>query len=146
MLYSLLGAGLEQFCPPADVPRPLSQRPLLVLAMDEGSVGYAMLWYAQYFLQARVVLFRDIYHREWNDCTQAIKQSNLWWVILMTSMVANLCYGPWEGGAWFEKVKDSARDFFSKSTSEDPLFLALYPLLCHDLGRAPEAGTTSHQE
>eukprot|EP00974_Lingulodinium_polyedra_P045483 4360870-Lingulodinium_polyedra.AAC.1 len=54
-------------------PGPLSSRPLLVLSMDEGSPGYSMTWYFTYFLQARVVFVRDMFHREWTDCSRGIK-------------------------------------------------------------------------
>eukprot|EP00974_Lingulodinium_polyedra_P111304 10765970-Lingulodinium_polyedra.AAC.1 len=72
--------------------------------MDEGSVGYAGVWFLLHHLHLRATFQRDVFHREWNDCKGAVKASSLWWVILCSTLVMNLTYGPWEGAGWFEKL------------------------------------------
>eukprot|EP00974_Lingulodinium_polyedra_P027046 2609131-Lingulodinium_polyedra.AAC.1 len=113
--------------------------------MDEGSVGYSAMWYSMFFLRARLCMVRDIFHREWNDCKWAIAQAGLWHTVLLTSLVMNLCFGPWEGSGWFEKIKGSAADLLAKEGARGPLFSALYPSLCHDLGVEAE-GTWAHKQ
>eukprot|EP00974_Lingulodinium_polyedra_P125370 11194248-Lingulodinium_polyedra.AAC.1 len=113
--------------------------------MDEGSPAYACMWYLMYYLKARVVLVKDVFHREWNDIQGAIKSSGLWWVILLTGVTYNLCYGPWEGSAWFQKMRGGAEELFAKQRARDPLFQALYSQLCRDM-QEPEEGTQEHQE
>eukprot|EP00974_Lingulodinium_polyedra_P100409 9725997-Lingulodinium_polyedra.AAC.1 len=90
-------------------------------------------------------MVRDIFHREWNDCTQAIKHSGLWWVILLTTMAWNLCYGPWEGCAWYEKIKGGASEFFALERATNPLFSALYGRICQDQ-KLPAPHTVAHKE
>eukprot|EP00974_Lingulodinium_polyedra_P114927 11130186-Lingulodinium_polyedra.AAC.1 len=67
--------------------------------MDEGSPGYAMAFYCLYYLKLRAVVCRDIYHRQWNDCSGALKEAGLWWVVLLCMVPFCLPVGPWGGGA-----------------------------------------------
>eukprot|EP00974_Lingulodinium_polyedra_P061487 5933651-Lingulodinium_polyedra.AAC.1 len=80
--------------------------------MDQGSPGYAASWFLSFHLKTRSFFLMDIFHREWNDCAGAIKGSGLWWVVLLTTVTYNLCYGPWEGAAWFEKLRAGALEYF----------------------------------
>ena len=66
-------------------------------------------------------------------------------MVLLTSLTFNLCFGPWEGSAWFEKVKGSAADLLAKEGAHGPLFSALYGPICHDLGIEGE-GTWAHKQ
>ena len=125
--------GLGKFLEPVPQPSPLADRPLLILHMDEGSPGYAAYWYCAYHLQLRLFLVRDVFHREWNDSMNAIKQAGLWWIILLRSVTFNLCYGPWEGSAWFEKVVVGALELFEQEQVTNPLYSALYGKICGDL-------------
>eukprot|EP00974_Lingulodinium_polyedra_P033763 3246390-Lingulodinium_polyedra.AAC.1 len=92
--------------------------------MDEGSVGIAAWWFMAHHLPCRTLLVKDIFHRQWNDAQMAIRGSGLWWVVLLTTMAYNLCYGPWEGSGWFSKVVDGAREYFGKERTQSPLFQA----------------------
>ena len=65
---------------------------------------------------------RDIFHREWNDCMGAITASGFWFVVLLTSMVFNLPYVPWDGSAWFQKMVEGAEDLCKKSGVAGLLF------------------------
>ena len=72
LLQRTIGRGLSHFIPSPECPLQPHQRPTLMVHVDEGSTGYSMLWYLVHHVQARVVVIRDIYHREWNDCKNAI--------------------------------------------------------------------------
>jgi hypothetical protein len=119
--------------------------PTLVLHMDEGSIGFASPWYLQYHLDMRVVFARDPFHREWNDVRGALAASGLWWVILLTTNAFNLTYGPWEGAAWYEKLKLGAAEYCGLERATNPLFSAMYPSICRDKG-VVNTGTAEHKE
>ena len=57
-------------------------------------------------------------------------------MVRFSTCVGNLCYGPWEGTAWFQKIRLSADDFFCKASPTNEIFLALYPAICRDFGEA----------
>eukprot|EP00974_Lingulodinium_polyedra_P018251 1765395-Lingulodinium_polyedra.AAC.1 len=96
-------------------------------------------------LKLRVLLVRDIFHREWNDVRAAAKSSDLWWAVLLSTMVFNLSYGPWEGAAWHEKLKGSALELQAKVSPNDRFFQAFFPNLCRDRN-IPVDGTTGQRE
>eukprot|EP00969_Alexandrium_andersonii_P329591 14565143-Alexandrium_andersonii.AAC.1 len=113
--------------------------------MDQGSPGFAGWWYLAYSLKARVVLLHDPFHRQWNDAKGAIKEAGLWWVVLLSTICHNLAYGPWEGAAWFEKIKAGADEYLQQERIGNPLFEALYAKVCADI-REPALGTVAHKE
>ena len=92
ILLFCLGVGLQYFAPQA-TSAPWADRPLLVLHLDEGSPGYAMCWYMAYQLKLRMVFIRDIYHREWNDVSGALKGS---WPLVCSACDAH----PFQHGIW----------------------------------------------
>ena len=53
---------------------------------------------------------------------------------LLPTSATHLPFGPWDGSAWFEKLKASALDFVTTSPRGGPLFDALYPAICNDRG------------
>ena len=105
-----------------------------MLHLDEGSQGFAMSWFVTYFLGLRFIFIRDPHHREWNDVRGALSDENVWWVILPSTMVFNLAYGPWESGSWWEKLQGSAVGYAQLASWTSPLFSALYESICKDWG------------
>eukprot|EP00974_Lingulodinium_polyedra_P008769 838067-Lingulodinium_polyedra.AAC.1 len=87
-----------------------------------GSSGYAAGWFLRHKLQGRIFQIHDIFHREWNDVIGALKSSGLWWTVLLSTVVYNLCFGPWGGSAWYQKIKSAAGEYFSKEAPGNPLF------------------------
>eukprot|EP00974_Lingulodinium_polyedra_P015117 1463963-Lingulodinium_polyedra.AAC.1 len=65
--------------------------------MDEGSVGYAGVWFFLHHLSSPGHFPEDVLHREWNDCKGAVKASPLWRAIQRSTLAMNPTYGPWEG-------------------------------------------------
>ena len=94
-------------------------------------------------VQIRLVIVRDIYHREWNDCNNALMDSGLWWICLITRIPFNQAYGPWNGSKWWQNTKAGAKELCLKESTASPLFQELYPGLCKDLGGSP-VGTEAH--
>ena len=88
---------------------------------------------------------RDPHHRNWNDAKNAISDAGLWFVVLLMRVVFNMPYGPWEGSAWFSKIKTMAEGMFDGMTSADPLFSALYEQICTDMHREA-TGTPEDKE
>eukprot|EP00974_Lingulodinium_polyedra_P051483 4953431-Lingulodinium_polyedra.AAC.1 len=66
-------------------------------------------WFA-YKAGLRVMGVRDIFHREWNDVIGALKQAELWWVVILTTLAYHLPYGPWDGSSWYQRMVESAAD------------------------------------
>eukprot|EP00974_Lingulodinium_polyedra_P062025 5987892-Lingulodinium_polyedra.AAC.1 len=67
----------------------------------------------------------------------ALKATDQWWVVLLTSIAFNLPYGPWEGSAWYNRMREAAADLVAKTPSSDFLFSALYGPMCRDAGGEP---------
>ena len=79
----MIGLARGSRCPPA-----------LVLSLDQASIGFAMIWFLNYHLSVRIIAMHGTFHSEWNDVMLALSDDNLWWVILMSTMVYNMPHGP----------------------------------------------------
>eukprot|EP00974_Lingulodinium_polyedra_P008475 809003-Lingulodinium_polyedra.AAC.1 len=78
LLQRATGKGLGHYLPPATPCNLLPHlRPTLSMHLDEGSTGYACMWYLIHHAQARMVVIKDIFHREWNDAKGALMDSKL---------------------------------------------------------------------
>ena len=146
MLKVMLGMGFAMFLASgADLCLAEMEtfHPTLVLHLDEGSPGYAKIWFLMYGLPLRVMPMRDVFHREWNDARLGLSESHLWWIVQLTTVCVNLPFGPWDGSAWWEKVVGQAQDFAVRSNEFSPLYLSLYSLICTDLGEEA-VGTIDH--
>ena len=64
LLILALGCGLRAFLPDEPTPAGWAHQPVLVLNMDQGSPAFAITWYLEYHLGARVLCVRDVFHRE----------------------------------------------------------------------------------
>eukprot|EP00974_Lingulodinium_polyedra_P028094 2713431-Lingulodinium_polyedra.AAC.1 len=83
LLQRTTGAGVSQFLPNQVRGRELwamgNLPRTLVMCMDEGSPGYAMVWWGLYKAHLRLLPLRDVFHREWNDTLDAVKGAGLFW-------------------------------------------------------------------
>eukprot|EP00974_Lingulodinium_polyedra_P101892 9868776-Lingulodinium_polyedra.AAC.1 len=57
-----------------------------------------------------------------------------WWAVLLSSVVYNMNFGPWEGTAWFRKLAEGAQSMWAKANATDALFGRLYEAICRDRG------------
>ena len=48
-----------------------------------------MTWFMLFVMDLRFVAMRDVFHREWNDVKLAPGDEQVWWVILLITMVFN---------------------------------------------------------
>ena len=96
----------------------------LVLCVDEGSVGYAAIWFLLNHLKMRLIAQRDPIHRGVNDWKLAVKSAsgNLWNMITSTVLVFNLAHGPWGSGRWFEVAQESAALLHQREDVNCPLW------------------------
>ena len=143
-LLTMVGLTLQHFVA-AQGPAGYSRvpRPLLVLCLDQGSPGWSSCFWLAYHCLARVAVIHDPFHRCWNDLCNGLKDTQLWWVVHLSTMVYNVMYGPWEGSKWFSVLRLGASDFFQAADAGDPLLSSHYPFICRDLG-LPEEGTPEH--
>ena len=65
-LQRATGQGLSYFSASSGTDALPHLRPTLTMHLDEGSVGYGACWYCHFHILTRMVVCRDIYHREWN--------------------------------------------------------------------------------
>ena len=147
-LRHLRGSGLAAFLPTApgegQPPVALSRRPCLVLSFDEGSPNLALSYWLLYKARIRALAIRDVFHREWNDCQGAVKGAGLWWVVIATTLIYNLGYGPWQGSAWFHRMSESASDMVHRAGAQGELFRRLVADIVRYRGGTPTG--TQEQE
>ena len=144
VLRARVGKGLEYFGEKAPFAAG-APPPALVLHMDEASSNMSAVSWMAYKAGLRVMCLSDPFHRCWNDCKLALLRSGQYWVVLLARVVFNLPYGPWEGCAWFEKLKSSAAGSLQLLPVDGPIWKAFYPLVASDRNKAV-AGTRLHKE
>ena len=121
-------------------------RPCIHLCIDRGSIG----WPASMFLfthqKLRGTLFSDFAHDDWNALKNAAASAGCWLPMLERCVVLNLPSGPWQGSAFFGKLKVAANEFFASGSPDDELFSALFPHICLERRDNPDDyGTVSHR-
>ena len=134
-LQLMTGANLAAFQPKADkVEGGYSLLPhrTLSVVIDQGSDGWSLMFYLLHKCRLRLVTKFDIYHRESNDIQGAVKAAGQWSVCVLSGMVHNLNYGPWEGSAWFKKLVTGATEYFAVASWDDPLFQMLASAVARD--------------
>ena len=130
------GSGLKRFAAPAERPCGMywGRRPVLSLCMDQGSDGWSAGYFVSYNCLLRMLVFFDPFHREHNDVSNGIKAAGAWSVVLLTGMIHNLCYGPWDGCKWYANILRGLDEYLSHANWQDPLWQAFYAQICSDLG------------
>jgi len=134
----VVGAGLAQFVldvGAAMVPYAPHRRKVLTIVADEASSNLSLFHRLQWKTQLRMVHMRDPLHRELNDVMDALKKAGLWSVVLLTTVVFNLAYGPWKGSAWRRKLQEGGAELAATAGVGDQLLEEFYEPICQDLGR-----------
>ena len=72
--------------------------PQLVLLMDQHQVQWCGLHFLSRHLRANVIGIPGPFHRRHNDWGKALTMAGLMGAYLRMVVVANLGYGPWQGG------------------------------------------------
>ena len=65
--------------------------------------------------------------------------------VLLSSMLFNLPFGPWEGGSWWQKSCGAAEAYVARATFAFPVFSALYDSICNDQKIKP-TGSPEHRQ
>ena len=107
------------------------------MVTDEASSDLSMVHWLLWKAQVRLVHFRDPLRRQWNDATNAIKRAALWSTVLLSTIVYNLAYGPWQGTAWWRKLQEGAAEFLAGAQPGDRLLDEFYLDICEDVGEEP---------
>ena len=134
------GKGLAHFAEPQEErdawpPNPKDLSPaILTLSVDQGSIGFAWVWYAVGPLRLRLLPLFDPLHRSWNDTKGAIGAAGLWTFVLLHTICCNAFHGPWNGAAFWEQARDAAKLYYQRAGPNDPFFQALLPKLLADKG------------
>ena len=118
--------------------------PVLNLHLDQGSPAYCMTWFLLGWVGLRMNAIPDPFHRSWNDVKMGVGK-RLRFVVLLMVVVFNLPFGPWQGGAWYEKLLTMSEEMAQSMNAANPLFIALYELLCADHGLEP-VGDATHRK
>lgn len=91
-----LGVGYRHFClPPPEVRPPPMEWPLSMIACDEGSDGICATNYLIYKMGCGLVRFRDVSHRTWNNCCDAMRDAGVWNFFLLAGAAMSVDGGPW---------------------------------------------------
>ena len=135
-LQTMTGRTLADFIPgdESEGEYLLKPQPTLSVVIDQGSDGWSTMYYVLYKLKLRAILKFDIFHREHNDVSGAVKASGMWSSCILSGMVHNVNYGPWEGHKWFRQLLTGAQAYFSLAGPDDPLFKMLMSFVARDKG------------
>jgi hypothetical protein len=105
--------------------------PVLLVACDESIINLSPMCFliSQGY---RIILQRDYAHRAWNDYKNALVDAKLWTEVLSLTHSMNCRHGPWSSCSWFRQCVESLRAHQAASTSCDPLFECLWPMMAKD--------------
>lgn len=105
----------------------------LMVSMDEGGINMAAMSYLLEKQNLDLVILRDPAHREWNDVKNAFNQAGLKTLLMETTFVLNLPYGPWEGARWFHSNKEACNLINRHLKPTDPLAELIARLVGKDI-------------
>ena len=108
--------------------------PWLGIALDRGPDSWAGKQYLKYALQANVEEFPDQSHDCWNDTRNALRETGLWNHTLLMVLALNLAHAPYEGGKWFNLIRDAFMEYHRIANHSDPLFQRMLPKILNDWG------------
>lgn len=148
MLVRMCGCGLEAFVSERTAAACIilapgsefgfqSQGRLLSVSLHQHSVGWASCFFMKRALHMNVVAIGDFAHTTWNDCKVALGKAGFWEVILLSSILFNVCFGPWEGCKWWRTCQECAVEYFQKvGNASGPLFLSQIGKIATERGEA----------
>ena len=93
-----------------------------------------------------MLMVPDESHRTWNDAKQALTDASWWQLVLLHALCMNLDYCPFEGAAFWLKMKATKSKLVERLGQASALLLAFVPRKLQDLHwlhRADEADIES---
>lgn len=125
-LWACTGRRFADWCFDSDESRPpWASLPTLSISIDQGCDG----WTSCNFLLSRsvaVVPCKDLSHRLWNDCWNALCHSGLKSVMLLAICVLNADHGPWTNARWPQESREVAEGYLAVGNVDDALFQRVY--------------------
>ena len=112
-------------------------RPALHTARDKGSVGWPALLWMYWQVGLRGLPCPDLFHQAWNGVKAACVSAGVWKPVLERVLVLNLGHGPWQGHAFFGKLK-AMKDQRQEGSFQDALFVHLFDRICVEEGSKPQ--------
>ena len=76
-----------------------------------------------------IVVLPDINHRTWNDTQLALKDSNMWFWVLVITAILNLDHGPWDSQRWWNVLQEGAAEYSKMAKHSCPLIRSEHPHL-----------------
>ena len=104
----------------------------LTTVMDQEQKQWCGAYFLSYKCQGNFVWLFGQMHRRCNDVDRGLIQAGAYGTCLLRLFEANIAYGPWLSGAYFEEMQDMAKELVQAMTPEDPLLLKLWPHICKD--------------
>ena len=126
--------GAQPATHPAPVLVPIEKRMLLSISLDQCGIGMCSMMYMIYKRGMRILPFFDPFHRQARDTWNAFKEAGIKTSLLLAGITYNLSRGPWAGAAWWQQVKEAAKDMMQTVTEDDILVSYFYPRILADKG------------
>ena len=137
MIANVVGGVASSAEPEMPISLAGSTLPLLVIAMDQGGIGSAGVYFAINSLSLMISPRWDRYHRGVNDmkaATQHALGGMFRRVILLTTFLFNINYGPFGKGAYFDEKKEMLKHFLASENHNGILFRKYADLYGASLG------------
>jgi hypothetical protein len=114
---------------------------VLILCTDQEGTQLAAANYLKFGQSLFVEHVSDPAHRSHNDVHLSLASSGLLSFAMWCVGLYNIRYGPWNKGAWFGKVRETADRMSSSMSPSDPLLVAFFPDILVDQGRSDTENT-----
>ena len=133
-LLCTVGDGFRKFAPVEGDTTPIQRRPHLALILDKGSDDFCATWFLLFQEKLRVSPTFDPLHSPWRELDLAMNECRLKSSMLLSIVAHNLEYGPYDGAAFFEKMKETSRELVQLINRDDRFFRDLWPRIAAEQG------------
>ena len=85
---------------------------LLTLDMDQCGIGWSAAYFAMFEMNLSLLVFRDPFHRDWNDLKLSanLGDGGMWRTISLMVVFFNINYAPWNKSDHFRTKGEVLRD------------------------------------
>lgn len=126
-LSSFYGIGLQHFLPG-------NHDRCLTLCLDECGTNWCPVYFLKNHKRLRVEALFDGFHRRANDMDRAISSAGFTMTVMKGHVCNNICYGPWQSGAYYKDLSEAAQDMMGGMDPDDDLLVHFWPLILQDRG------------
>ena len=104
--------------------------PCLSIISDQQSVQMSAMNFLTFHCRVNCLHIRDPAHRAWNDMVIGIKKGGFWPVVVSSTVIFNLHYGPWASAAWHAHVKSAVLEMQKVLAPDDELLAHFWQDIC----------------